>query len=82
MLLKNKKCPNCGAYYDPTLGKCPECHKHNELYLNREINDKVAFMHPVAQIGLFLGGFSYTGMLLIQIIFALFLRNSHFLLNF
>ena len=76
MLLKNKKCPNCGAYYDPTLEKCPECHKHNELYLNREINDKVAFMHPVAQIGLFLGGFSYTGMLLIQIIFALFLRNA------
>ena len=76
MLLKHKKCPNCGAYYDPTLEKCPECHKHNELYLNREINDKVAFMHPVAQIGLFLGGFSYTGMLLIQIIFALFLRNA------
>ena len=71
MLLNRKKCPNCGAYYDPTLEKCPECHKHNELYLDRQITDKVAFMHPVAQIGLFLGGFSYAGMLLIQIIVSL-----------
>ena len=76
MLLKHKKCPNCGAYYDPTLEKCPSCHKHNELYLNRKINDKVAFMHPVAQIGLFLGGFSYAGMLIIEFIIALFVRNA------
>ena len=76
MLLKHKKCPNCGAYYDPTLEKCPSCHKHNELYLNREINDKIAFMHPVAQIGLFLGGFSYAGMLIIQLIIALFVRSA------
>ena len=76
MLLKHKKCPNCRAYYDPTLEKCPECHKHNELYLNREINDKIAYMHPAAQIGLFLGGFSLAGMLIIQIIFALFLRSA------
>ena len=76
MLLKRKKCPNCGAYYDPTLEKCPSCHKHNELYLNREINDKIAFMHPVAQIGLFLGGFSYAGMLIIQIIISLFVRSA------
>ena len=75
MLLKRKKCPNCGAYYDPTLEKCPACHKHNELYLNREITDKIAFMHPIAQIGLFLGGFSFAGMLIIQIILALALRN-------
>lgn len=71
MLLNRKKCPNCGAYYDPTLEKCPECHKHNELYLDRQITDKIAFMHPIAQIGLFLGGFSYAGMLLIQIIVSL-----------
>ena len=75
MLLKHKKCPNCGAYYDPTLKKCPSCHKHNELYLDRQINDKIAFMHPAAQIGLFLGGFAFAGMLLIQIILALFLKN-------
>ena len=76
MLLKRKKCPNCGAYYDPTLEKCPACHKHNELYLNREINDKIAFMHPVAQIGLFLGGFALAGMLIIEIIFTLLLKNA------
>ena len=76
MLLKRKKCPNCGAYYDPTLEKCPECHKHNELYLNREISDKPAFMHPIAQIGLFLGGFSITGMFIIQLLIALLLKNA------
>ena len=75
MLLKRKKCPNCGAYYDPTLEKCPSCHKHNELYLDREISDKVAFMHPAAQIGLFLGGFALAGMLIIQIIVTLFVKN-------
>ena len=75
MLLKHKKCPNCGAYYDPTLEKCPACHKHNELYLNRQINDKIAFMHPVAQLGLFLGGFSYAGMLIIQIIVAILIQG-------
>ena len=76
MLLKDKKCPNCGAYYDPTLEKCPGCHKHNELYLNREINDKIAFMHPATQIGLFLGGFSFAGMLIIQILVALLIRDA------
>ena len=76
MLLKRKKCPNCGAYYDPTLEKCPACHKHNELYLDRQINDKVAFMHPFAQIGLFLGGFSLAGMFVLGLVFALFLTNA------
>ncbi|MBP5575131.1 MAG: CPBP family intramembrane metalloprotease [Bacilli bacterium] len=76
MLLKRKKCPNCGAYYDPTLEKCPGCHKHNELYLNREINDKIAFMHPVAQIGLFLGGFALTGMLLIELIISILFKDA------
>ena len=76
MLLKRKKCPNCGTYYDPTLEKCPGCHKHNELYLNREISDKIAFMHPVAQVGLFLGGFALAGMLVIQLIIALFFKNA------
>ena len=71
MLLKHKKCPNCGAYYDPTLEKCPGCHKHNELYLDRQINDKIAFMHPFAQIGLFLGGFAVAGMLLLELILSL-----------
>ena len=75
MLLKHKKCPNCGAYYDPTLEKCPECHKHNELYLNRQINDKIAFMHPAAQAGLFLGGFSFAGMLILELLVTIILAN-------
>jgi len=68
MLLRNKKCTNCDTYYDPTLEKCPGCHKHNELYLNREISTKIAFMHPAAQIGLFLAGFSLAGMLVAELI--------------
>ena len=75
MLIKNKKCPNCETYYDPTLEKCPGCHKHNELYLNRELNDKIAYMHPIAQIGLFLAGFSLVGMLIAELICALFIRQ-------
>ena len=63
MLLRSQKCPNCGAYHDPTLEKCPGCHKTNELYLNREINNKIVFMHPIAQIGMFIAGFALAGML-------------------
>ena len=55
MLIKYKKCRNCETYYDPTLEKCPSCYKRNELYLDNEISNHVAFMHPIAQIGLFLG---------------------------
>ena len=70
MLLNNKKCPNCASYYDPTLSKCPNCHKTNELYEQRRIPDSIMFFHPAAQIGLFLAGFSYAGMLISEIIAA------------
>ena len=75
MLFKWKKCSNCQGYHDPTLEKCPHCHKHNELYLDRQINFNVAFMHPVAQIGLFLAGFSFAGMLIAELIVALLLNS-------
>ena len=75
MLFKWKKCSNCQGYHDPTLEKCPHCHKHNELYLDRQININVAFMHPIAQIGLFLAGFSLAGMLIAELITALFLDS-------
>ena len=68
MLLNNEKCPNCGTYYDPTLEECPTCHKTNELYTNKKIPSNVMFFHPLVQIGLFLCGFAYAGMLLIQLI--------------
>ena len=80
MLIKWKKCSNCDTYHDPTLEKCPKCHKHNELYLNREISNHVAFFHPIAQIGIFLAGFSYVGMLLAELfsgsIFQLFVQDE------
>ena len=75
MLIKWKKCSNCQGYHDPTLEKCPHCHKHNELYLDRKISNNIAFMHPVAQIGLFLAGFSFGGMFIAELIIALFLRD-------
>ena len=75
MLIKWKKCPNCQGYHDPTLEKCPRCHKHNELYLDRKISNNIAFMHPAAQIGLFLAGFSLAGMLVAELIIALFLNG-------
>ena len=71
MLLNNKKCHNCNAYYDPTLYECPQCHKENELYTNRQLSDSVMYYHPIAQIGLFLAGFSYVGMLVSGFIVAL-----------
>ena len=75
MLLNNKKCPNCASYYDPTLKECPECHKTNELYEQRRLPDSVVFLHPLAQIGLFLAGFSYVGMLISEIITTLILAG-------
>lgn len=75
MLLFNKKCPNCNSYYDATLKKCPHCYKNNELYMNRQISDKIAFLHPFAQIGLFLVGFAYAGMIIAEFICAFFLAN-------
>ena len=75
MLLKSKKCPNCEAYYDPTLYECPQCHKVNELYVNRSLSDSVMFYHPAAQIGLFLVGFSFVGMLISELIGAFFLSG-------
>lgn len=73
MLIKSKKCPNCETYYDPTLEKCPGCHKHNELYLDRQVSTNIAYMHPIAQIGLFLAGFAFAGMLIAELICSLFL---------
>ena len=69
MLLINKKCTNCQGYYDPTLKKCPHCYKSNELYLNRQISNNILFLHPLAQVGIFLAGFAFAGMLIAEIIF-------------
>ena len=72
MLLNNKNCSNCHAYYDPTLKKCPICHKGNELYELRRVPKNVLFFHPTIQIALFLIGFAYGGMFLTEFIAALF----------
>ena len=72
MLFNSRKCPNCDAYYDPTLEQCPTCHKDNELYEQRALSKNVVFFHPAAQIGIFLCGFAYGGMVLSELLFALF----------
>ena len=75
MLFKHKKCSNCDAYYDPTLEECPNCHKNNELYLNRILTNGIVNLHPLAQIGLFLVGFAMAGMLITEVILAVFFKN-------
>ena len=75
MLFRNTKCPNCEAYHDPTLKECPKCNKSNELYKLNRVPKRVTFMHPVAQVAMFLIGFAYVGMLLTEIIFAFFIRG-------
>ena len=75
MLFKYKNCPNCQHYYEPTLEQCPNCHKDNELYRQRRISDKIVFLHPIAQIGLFLAGFAYFGMLISEFVTAFFLAG-------
>ena len=72
MLLFNKNCPNCDTYHDATLQECPNCHKSNELYANRDVSTNIVFLHPLAQVGLFIGGFAYAGMLVCGIIWSLF----------
>ena len=75
MLFKSKKCSNCVLYYDPTLEQCPICHKDNELYKQRGFPRNIIFFHPAAQIGLFLCGFAYIGMLITEILAAIYLSG-------
>ena len=85
MLFKDIKCPNCDTYHDPTLQECPDCHNSNELFKLNRLSKRIIFLHPIAQGGLFLAGFAYTGMLLAEIIAtllaALFARENKALFN-
>ena len=65
------KCPNCGDYHDATLKKCPNCNKDNQLYQIRRVPKRVVFLHPFAQLGMFLVGFAYGGMLIAELIAAI-----------
>ena len=71
MLFKETKCPNCGAYHDPTLKQCPGCHNDNELFALNRLPKRVLFLHPIAQIAVFLIGFAYVGMLFGQLFFGI-----------
>ena len=68
MLIYNKNCSNCQGYYDPTLEQCPFCHKENELYERSNALKNVLFFHPLAELGLFMCGFAYVGMLASEVI--------------
>ena len=73
MLFKDINCPNCHTYHDPTLNECPNCHKDNELYKLNRVPKRVVFLHPIAQVAMFIIGFAYAGMLIAEIIFAYFI---------
>ena len=71
-LFRYNKCPSCEAYHDPTLQECPNCHNANELFALNRFPKRVVFLHPLAQIGLFLAGFAYGGMFILEFILAFF----------
>lgn len=75
MLFKDIKCPNCQAYHDPTLNKCPECHNSNELFKVNRVPKRVVFLHPICQLAMFVIGFAFLGMFLTEYIFAFFVRE-------
>ena len=79
MLLFNKNCPQCGNRYDKTLSKCPSCQYDNDIALSRHFNKNVVFLQPGVQIGLFLLGFSYVGMLGIEILLSIFIPLDNLL---
>ena len=74
MLFKDIKCPNCQAYHDPTLQKCPECHNSNELFKLNRVPKRAVFLHPICQIAMFVIGFAYLGMLFTEHLYAFFIR--------
>ena len=74
MLFKDINCPNCHTYHDPTLSKCPNCHKDNELFKLNRVPKRVAFLHPIAQVALFIIGFAYVGMLIAELFFLIVLQ--------
>ena len=76
MLLTSIKCSNCGAYHDATLEECPDCHSNNELRTLKDFPKNVFFLHPVAQIAVFIIGFAYIGMLMTEIFYSSFLQSS------
>lgn len=75
MLLTTIKCSNCGAYHDSTLEECPECHKKNELRTLKGFPDRVFFLHPIAQLALFIIGFAYLGKLFSELFFNEFVPS-------
>ena len=75
MLFKDIKCPNCQAYHDPTLNKCPECHNNNELFKLNRVPKRVVFLHPICQLALFVIGFAFLGMFVTEYIYAILIRS-------
>lgn len=76
MLLTSIKCSNCGAYHDATLKECPQCHKNNELRTLKDFPKRVFFLHPIAQIAIFIIGFAYLGKLICGSILVAFISSA------
>ena len=66
MFIKNKNCEKCGVSYDPVLESCPRCHEHNEDIEKLGIPQNIFWLDYPLQILLFVLGFLFGGMLLIN----------------
>ncbi|NLZ15342.1 MAG: CPBP family intramembrane metalloprotease [Erysipelotrichaceae bacterium] len=66
MLFKETECPQCQADYDPALQFCPVCHVRNPRFDESKLPKRILFLNPIAQLGMFLVGFAYVGMLAIS----------------
>lgn len=66
MLFREIECPQCQADHDPALQFCPVCHARNPRFDEQKLPKRVLFLNPIAQLGMFLVGFAYVGMLAIS----------------
>ena len=78
MLFQDIECPQCQADFDPALEFCPICQASNPRFKVEKLPKKVLFLHPFAQLGTFLLGFAYVGMLAIQLFLVFILRSLSF----
>ena len=69
MLIYPKKCEKCGLDYDVVLDECPNCHQHNIDIEKQRIPQNIFWLPIPLQIGMFLLGFAFAGLLLMASIY-------------
>ena len=71
-LYPKTRCPHCDTYHDRALNKCPKCQKYNDIFRIKRMPERAVFFHPFVQIGMFLVGFAFFGMFILEFIVSLF----------